>query len=59
MLFEIEYNDRVNKILNNIDENNKNYIQICIDKIKEKQNRELTSEEIRLIETIAPIMKER
>ena len=56
-LFDNDLNYRIDKILNSIDEENNDYIQICIDKIKEKQNRELTDEEIRLIETIAPIMR--
>lgn len=56
-LFDEELNYKIDRILNNIEDENNKYIQICIDKVKEKQNRELTDEEIRLIKTIAPIMK--
>lgn len=56
-LFDEELNYKIDRILNNIEDESNRYIQICIDKIKEKQNRELTDEEIRLIKTIAPIMK--
>ena len=56
-LFDDELNYKIDRILNNSEDENNHFIQICIDKIKEKQNRELTDEEIRLIKTIAPIMK--
>lgn len=56
-LFDNDLNYRIDRILNNIEDENNNFIQICIDKVKEKRNRELTDEEIRLITTIAPIMK--
>lgn len=56
-LFDEELNYKIDRILNNIEDENNKYIQLCIDKVKEKQNRELTDEEIRLIKTIAPIMK--
>lgn len=56
-IFDNDLNYRIDRILNNIDDENNNFIQICIEKVKEKQNRELTDEEIRLITTIAPIMR--
>ena len=56
-LFDEELNYKIDRISNNIEDENNKYIQLCIEKVKEKQNRELTDEEIRLIKTIVPIMK--
>ena len=36
---------------------NKKFIQMCISKIEEKQSRKLNVEEIKLIKTVAPIMR--
>ena len=36
---------------------NKKFIQMCTSKIEEKQSRKLNTEEIRLIKTVAPIMR--
>ena len=59
-IFDEELNYKVDKILNNSDkandENNK-FIELCIFKIEEQQNRKLNSEEIRLIKNVATIMK--
>ena len=59
-LFDENLNYRIDKILNNSSEEdieNKKFIQMCISKIEEKQRRKLNAEEIRLIKTVAPIMK--
>lgn len=59
-LFDEDLNYRIDKILNNSSEEdieNKKYIQMCINKIEEKQSRKLNTEEIRLIKTVAPIMR--
>ena len=59
-LFDENLNYRIDKILNNSNEEdieNKKFIQMCISKIEEKQSRKLNTEEIRLIKTVAPIMR--
>ena len=48
---------RVVKSFANEDIENKKFIQMCISKIEEKQSRKLNAEEIRLIKTVAPIMR--
>lgn len=49
--------EEVSDLTESVEENDK-YISTCIDKVKEEFGRDLTDEEIRLIKTIAPIMKE-
>lgn len=59
-LFDKNLNYRIDKILNNSSEEdieNKKFIQMCISKIEEKQSRKLNAEEMRLIKTVAPIMR--
>ena len=59
-IFDEELNYKVDKILNDSDKANDEeikFIQICISKIEEQQNRKLNSEEIRLIKNVAPIMR--
>ena len=59
-IFDEELNYNIDKILNSSDKANDEdvkFIQMCIDKIEEQQNRKLNSEEIRLIKNVAPIMR--
>ena len=59
-IFDENLNYKVDKILNNSDKANDEdvkFIQLCISKIEEQQNRKLNSEEIRLIKNVAPIMR--
>lgn len=59
-IFDEELNYKVDKILNNSDKadlEDKKFIQTCINTIEEQQNRKLNAEEIRLIKTVAPIMR--
>lgn len=59
-IFDEELNYNIDKILNNSDnvkDEDIKFIQICINKIEEQQNRKLNSEEIRLIKNVAPIMR--
>ena len=59
-IFDENLNYKVDKILNNSDKANDEdikFIQMCISKIEEQQNRKLNSEEIRLVKNVAPIMR--
>lgn len=59
-IFNEDLNYNVDKILNNSDKANNEdvkFIQMCISKIEEQQNKKLNSEEIRLIKNVAPIMR--
>ena len=59
-IFDEDLNYNVDKILNNSDKANNEdikFIQMCISKIEEQQNRKLNSEEIRLVKNVAPIMR--
>lgn len=59
-IFDEELNYNVDKILNDSDKANNEdvkFIEMCINKIEEQQNRKLNSEEIRLVKNIAPIMR--
>lgn len=59
-LFDEHLNYKIDKILNNSSEENienKKFIKKCMSTIEEKQKRKLNAEEIRLIKTVAPIMR--